>query len=78
MAKMKFMTLTMQEGEDVMTYLEKFQAFMNKMIEVGIKVEDDDAINQILHGLPSSYKTFISTIGIQLGLILSILFGKLQ
>ncbi len=38
MAKRKFMTLTTQEGEDVMTYIEKFQAFMNKMIEVGIKV----------------------------------------
>ncbi len=51
---------------------------MNKMTEVGIKVEDDDAISQILHGLPSSYKTFISIIGIQLELTLSILFGKLQ
>lgn len=45
MAKRKFMTLTMQEGEDLMTYLEKFEAFMNKMTEVGIKVEIDDAIN---------------------------------
>jgi hypothetical protein len=48
------------------------------MTKVGIKVEDDDAISQILHGLPSSYKTFISIIGIQLELTLSILFGKLQ
>lgn len=70
------MTLTTQEGEDVMTYIEKFQALMNKMTGVGIKVEDDDVINKILHGLPSSYKTFIFTIGIQLGTTLSILFAN--
>jgi hypothetical protein len=54
------------------------QALMNKITKARIKVKDDDAINQIFYGLPTSYKTFISTIGNQLRLKLSIIFGKLQ
>jgi phosphotransferase system IIB component len=61
-----------------MTYLKIIQALMNKITKARIKVKDDDAINQIFHGLQTSYKTFISTIGNQLKLTLSIIFGKLQ
>jgi hypothetical protein len=61
-----------------MTHLKIIQALMNKITEVGIKMKDKNVINQIFYGLPTSYKTFISIIGKQLRLKLSIIFGKLQ
>jgi hypothetical protein len=61
-----------------MTYFKIIQALMNKITKARIKVKDDDAINEIFYGLPTFSKTFISTIGNQSRLNLSIILGKIQ
>ncbi len=61
--KKKSTTLIMQEGESTTSFLEKFQDLLNQMACVGLVVNDQDAMMQLLGGLLASYKIFAIMVG---------------
>jgi hypothetical protein len=53
----------MQEGESTTSFLEKFQDLLNQMACVGLVVNDQDAMMQLLGALLASYKIFVMMVG---------------
>jgi hypothetical protein len=56
--KKKSTRLIMQEGESTTSFLKKIQDLLNQMACVGLVVNDQDAMMQLLGALLASYKIF--------------------
>jgi phosphatidylinositol kinase/protein kinase (PI-3 family) len=61
--KKKSTTLIMQKGESTTSFLEKFQDLLSQMACVGLVVNDQDAMMQLLGALLASYKIFVIIVG---------------
>ncbi len=77
MVKKKFTTLVMQEGKSTISSMEKFQDSLNRMACVGLVVDDQEVVIQLLTTLLPSYKTFVTIVGNMQTLTLPILMAKL-
>jgi hypothetical protein len=78
MVKKKFTALVMQEGKSTTSSMEKFQDLLNQMACVGLVVDDQEVVMQLLKALLPSDKTFVRIVGKMPILTLPILMAKLQ
>jgi hypothetical protein len=76
--KKKFISLVIQEGKPSTFFLEKFQDLLNQMGCVGLFVNDQDVVMQLLEARLAPYKTFVIVIRNMLMLTLFILIAKVQ
>ena len=58
-ARRKFYTVTMEEGEKVLTYINRVQHLASVLKSMKVDVDDKEVAMAILNGLPSSYDNLI-------------------
>jgi hypothetical protein len=60
--KNKLCTLKMEKDESVAYFFTKISQLRDQLVVIGIKVDDDDLVQSIVDGLPSSWETFLARI----------------
>ena len=59
MLKKKLYSLRMREGGDVLGYIQKFDQMCNELLNIGVKMEEEDKSLLLLCSLPSSYDPLV-------------------
>ena len=60
--KTKLKYLKMEKGESIFEFFTKISKIRDQLQVVGMKIDDDDLIQVVFDGLPSSWETFLSCI----------------
>jgi hypothetical protein len=60
MHKLKY--LKMEKGESVTSLCSRIAQIKDQLLVIGVTVDDDDLVQTILDGLPSSWETFLSSV----------------
>jgi hypothetical protein len=76
--KKKFISLVIQKGKSISFFLEKFQDSLNQMACVGLFVNDQDVVMQLLQTWLAPYKTFVIVVRNMLMLTLFVLMAKVH
>ena len=62
MLKRRLYSLWMQEGWDILGHIQKFDQTCNKLLNIGIKMKEEDKSLLLLCSLPSSYDPLVTTL----------------
>ena len=54
--------LNMDKGESVASFCSRIAQIRDQLLVIGVKVEDDDLVQDIFYSLPSSWETFLSNV----------------
>jgi hypothetical protein len=60
--KHKLKYLKMKKGESVASFYSKIAQIRDHLLVTSVTVDDDDLVQGIFHGLPSSWETFLSSV----------------
>jgi hypothetical protein len=60
--KHKLKYLKMEKGESVASFCSKIAQIRDQLLVIGVTVDDDDLVQAIFDGLPSSWETFLSSV----------------
>jgi hypothetical protein len=60
--KHKLKYLNMEKGESVASLCSRISQIRDHLLVIGITVDDDDLVQAIFDGLPSSWETFLSSV----------------
>ena len=60
--KKKLRTLKMNKDEGVAPFFTKIAQVRDQLIVIGIAIDDDDLVQTVFHGLPSSWETFLEVV----------------
>jgi hypothetical protein len=52
----------MEKGELVASFCSRIAQIRDQFLVIGVTVEDDDLVQAIFYGLPSSWDTFLSSV----------------
>ena len=61
----KFYSCKMEENSSVSEHILKMSGYNNHLIQLGVNLPDDSAIDRILQSLPPSYKSFVMNYNMQ-------------
>jgi hypothetical protein len=59
---MKFFTIKMQEGEDLLVHINMVKALANKLRSIELKIEDEDVYMVLLMSLPPSFDNLVTSL----------------
>ena len=62
MLKKRLYSLWMQEGGDVLDHIQKFDQVCNELLNIGVKIEEEDKSLLLLYSLLSSYDPLMMTL----------------
>ena len=62
MLKKRLYNLWMQEGGDVLGHIQKFDQVCNELLNIGVKMEEEDKLLLLLCSLPPSYDLLVTTL----------------
>jgi hypothetical protein len=54
--------LKMEKGESVASFCSRISHIRDQLLVTGVTVDDDDLVQAIFDGLPSSWETFLSNV----------------
>jgi hypothetical protein len=60
--KNKLKYLKMEKGESVASFCSRIAQIRDQLLVTGVTVDDDDLVQAIFDGLPSSWETFLSNV----------------
>jgi len=60
--KHKLKYLKMEKGESVASFCSRIAQIRDQLLVTGVTVDDDDLVQAIFDGLPSSWETFLSNV----------------
>ena len=60
--KHKLKYLKMEKGELVASFCSRIAQIKDQLLVIGVSIDDDDLVQAIFDGLPSSWETFLSSI----------------
>ena len=60
--KNKLRTLKMEKDEGVASFFTKISQVRDKLLAICVTVDDDDLVQTVVDGLPSSWETFLSVV----------------
>jgi hypothetical protein len=60
--KHKLKYLKMEKGESVASFCSRIAQIRDHLLVTGVTVDDDDLVQAIFYGLPSSWETFLSSV----------------
>jgi hypothetical protein len=60
--KHKLKYLKMEKGESVASFCSRIAQIRDQLLVTGVTVDDDDLVQAIFYGLPSSWETFLSSV----------------
>jgi hypothetical protein len=60
--KNKIKYLKMEKGELVASFCSRIAQIRDQLLVIGVTVDDDDLVQAIFYGLPSSWETFLSSV----------------
>ena len=60
--KSKLRTLNMEKDEGVASFFTKISQVRDKLLAICVTVDDDDLVQTVVDGLPSSWETFLVSI----------------
>jgi hypothetical protein len=60
--KHKLKYLKMEKGESVASFCSRIAQIRDQILVTGVTVDDDDLVQAIFYGLPSSWETFLSSV----------------
>ena len=60
--KHKLKYLKMEKGESVASFCSRIAQIRDQLLVIGVTVDDDDLVQAIFDGLPSSWETFLSSV----------------
>ncbi len=60
--RMKFFTIKMQEGEDLLVHINMVKALANKLRSIELKIEDEDVYMVLLMSLPPSFDNLVTSL----------------
>jgi hypothetical protein len=60
--KHKIKYLNMEKFESVASFCSMITQIRDQLLVIGVTVDDDDLVQDIFHGLPSSWETFLSNV----------------
>jgi hypothetical protein len=52
----------MEKGESVASFYSRIAQIRDQLLVIGVTVDDDDLVQAIFYGLPSSWETFLSSV----------------
>jgi hypothetical protein len=61
--KHKLKYLKMEKGESIVSFYSKITQIRDQFLVIGVTVDDDDLVQAIFDGLPSSWEAFLSSVG---------------
>ena len=62
MLKKRLYSLQMPEGGDVLGHIQKFDQMCNKLLNIGVKIEEEDKSLLLLCSLPPSYDPLVTMV----------------
>jgi hypothetical protein len=60
--KHKLKYLKMEKGESIASFCSSIAQIKDQLLVIGVTVDDDDLVQAIFDGLPSSWETFLSSV----------------
>ena len=60
--KHKLKYLKMEKGESIASFCSRIAQIRDQLLVTGVTVDDDDLVQAIFYGLPSSWETFLSSV----------------
>ena len=60
--KNKLHTLKMEKDEGVASFFTKITQVRDQLLVIGVQVDDDDLVQTVVDGLPSTWETFLSAV----------------
>ena len=62
MLKKKLYSLQMQEGSDVIGHIQRFDHLCTELMNIGVKLDEEDKSLLLLCSLPGSYDSLVTTL----------------
>ena len=60
--KNKLKYLKMEKGESITSFCSRIAQIRDQLLVTGVTMDDDDLVQAIFDGLPSSWETFLSSV----------------